>query len=129
MRKFLLYCLAAIAIGGATVQLSACNTITGVVNPTELGCTPDEANECRFVVAAALVESANVSIRESLQSGAITADEAARLRAITLKGEEALALAKEALPLENATTTERLLALNRIVIQLLREQVVKQGVR
>lgn len=102
----------------------ACDTLT---NPASVGCSPDEATECRLTSAALIVKAANVTIGQQLDAGAVTVSEATRLRGLTKQAELAIDAAVSVAPLENATTLERVQAVNRILIQILREQVIRQG--
>lgn len=93
------------------------------------GALPSEANELRVIQAALVVKTANQTIGQQLDAGLISPGEASRLRGLTKQAETALAAAREVLPLEDGTTAERIAAVNVILIRLLREQVIKQGVQ
>lgn len=92
------------------------------------GATPAEANELRLIQAALLVKAANDTISQQLDARLITAQEASRLLAMTDKARAAVVKAREYLPLENATFAEQLNAVNVLLIQLLQERIIKEGV-
>lgn len=122
MRHFRTAFLAVLLL--AAPVMAACAVIP---SPAAMGCTQDEANECRVVAAAMLVKAANITIGEQLDRGVVTVAEASRLRGLTRQAESALAAARVALPLENGTTAARIAALDAILLQILREQVIKAG--
>ncbi len=111
----------------AFAPLAACNVFP---DPAKVeGALPGEANELRIIQAALVVKAANVTIGQQLDAHVVSVAEATRLRGLTKKAEDAIASARTVLPLENGTTADRIAAVNAILIQLLREQVIKQGVQ
>lgn len=121
MRTVLVACL---VLGG--LSAAACSSL---VDPAKVeGALPGEANQLRIIQAALVVKAANTTISQQLQLNVITVPEAVRLRALTKQAEAAVVAARDALPLANGTTTERIAALNALLLQLLREQVIKAGV-
>lgn len=93
------------------------------------GALPSEANELRVIQAALVVKTANQTIGQQLDAKVLSVQDAVRLRALTKKAEDAVSAARVALPLEDGTTAEKIAAVNVILIQLLREQVIRQGVQ
>jgi hypothetical protein len=108
----------------AMSALGGCQVFSPIADPASVGCTEDEANECRVIAAALIVKAANLTIGESLDRSVITVQEAARLRGITRQAEAALLQARQALPFEDATTDARLAALEAILSQLLAERIL-----
>lgn len=128
MRDFigkLMICLVLTAL--PVGALEACSTLQ---DPAKIeGALPSEANELRVIQAALIVKAANATVAQQLDAKVISVSDAVRLRALTKRAEDAVAAARVALPLENGTTADRIAAVNVILIQLLREQVIKQGVQ
>lgn len=119
----------ALIVSFAALGAASCSTLfSPLQDPAGIGCTKEETNECRVLIAARIVDSLNVTIGEQLDAGIISAAEARRLRSLTKAAEDAVKAARAVLPLENATTVERIATLNALLVQLLREQIAKQGV-
>lgn len=117
-----LMCLALLAM-----PVAGCAIFEPLATPSAIGCTKVEETACRLVVAGHLIKSANATIVSEVTRGTLTSAEAERIRGLTRKAEEALAQARAVAPLANATTAERLAALEALLVQLLNEQLMKAG--
>lgn len=120
--------LAGIVLLSLALTASACQLFSPISDPSSVGCTQAEENECRVVAAALIVKAANVTIGQELDRGTITTAEAVRLRSITRRAEDALAEVRKYLPLEDATFDQRLAALEGVLLELLTEQILSPGV-
>lgn len=105
--------------------MTACSTV--LPSPAQMGCTTAEANNCRLVAAALIIQGANTTIGEQFDRGVLTKDEALRLRGVTKKATDALLLAQRAVSLSAADTDTQLAALDAVLYQLLQAQLVKAG--
>lgn len=117
--------LAVAMIAAPCIALIGCTTV--LPSPTEMGCSADEANNCRIVAAGLIIQGANTTIGEQFDRGVITQPEALKLRAITKKATDALVTAKAAVALAAADTDTQLAALDAVLYELLQAQLVKAG--
>lgn len=123
MRKALI----AFALLSAALTASACQLFSPIQDPASVGCSAEEANECRVAAAALIIKASDATISEALDRNLVTPAEARRLHNLTGAGLTALAQARAALPLTDGSFEQRMAALEAILTQLLAEQLIQNG--
>lgn len=124
MKIFREACLSLALILAPLALMVACDTIP---SPAQMGCSREESTACKLVAAGLILNGAAQAVERELDRATISPAEATRIIGLVEKGRDALVAARAVATLENATTVERLAALDAILAQILREQLIKAG--
>lgn len=116
----------AAALIAAPMSAAGCSLLSANDPSTVVGALPSEQTELQIIRADLIVRAANATIAEQLTRGTITADQAARAKAITDKAHAAVKLAADAAAIEDATLAERLALLDQLILDVLRQQAAAQ---